>query len=58
MQKTYQGKEGEGIGLDWDAAISFVSKCKTYLHQSREMGQRWKIGEDLFSMHGGGAAKS
>ena len=27
-KNTYKSKEGEGIDLDWDAAISFVSKCQ------------------------------
>ena len=27
-KKTYQNQEGEFNDLDWDAAISFVSKCQ------------------------------
>ena len=27
-KKTYQNKEGDDFDLDWDAAISFVSKCQ------------------------------
>ena len=35
-KKTYQDKEGEGIGLDWDAAISFVSKCQNLPSTNQE----------------------
>ena len=27
-KKSFQSKEGESLDLDWDAAISFVSKCQ------------------------------
>ena len=27
-EKSFQSKEGESLDLDWDAAISFVSKCQ------------------------------
>ncbi len=35
-KKTYQNKEGEGIDLDWDAAISFVSKCQNLPATNKE----------------------
>ncbi|NBU86890.1 MAG: cycloartenol synthase [Verrucomicrobia bacterium] len=35
-KKTYQSKEGEGVGLDWDAAITFVSKCQNLPSTNQE----------------------
>ena len=35
-KKTYQSKEGEGVDLDWDAAITFVSKCQNLPSTNKE----------------------
>ena len=35
-KKTYQSKEGEGVELDWDAAITFVSKCQNLPSTNQE----------------------
>lgn len=35
-KKTYQSKEGEGLDLDWDAAITFVSKCQNLPSTNKE----------------------
>ena len=35
-KKTYQNKEGEGGDLDWDAAITFVTKCQNLPSTNKE----------------------
>ena len=35
-KKTYKSKEGEGVDLDWDAAITFVSKCQNLPSTNKE----------------------
>ena len=35
-KKTYQNKEGDDFDLDWDAAISFVSKCQNLSSTNKE----------------------
>ena len=35
-KKSFQSKEGENLDLDWDAAISFVSKCQNLSSSNKE----------------------
>ena len=38
-KKTLSSKEDDPLDLDWQAAISFVSKCQNLPIKQREMGE-------------------